>query len=260
MVDNLIQEIEVLLKESFQKELKITLRRPGLFQVQIPYFYPDGDMVDVFLSISDSENILIQDMGMTLMRVSYEFNIDSKTKRKILNEIFSQFQINENGGNLTLEAPRTEFFPYLMQFLQVITKVSDISYLKREIVKSLFYEYFDKYINENFDTFTKIRDYYPGFDKEQQYPTPYAVLKNQSDNPVCFYPIASDDKCNETTITIQHYELHNFRPNTIAVFENQEEIGRKPLARLSNIVGKQFSTLQGNEERIKDFTIRQFLS
>lgn len=252
---NIIPEIERVIKEGFHRDVVITMRRPNLYQIQLPYYYPDGDMVEVFLE-PQGESVLIQDMGITLMRLSYEFSMDSKNKRKLLSEILNQFQVQESGGNLSILSPLDELFPYLMQFLQVITKVSDISYLKREIVKSLFYEYFDKFMHESFSDYQIIKEYYPDFDRERQYSTPYALLKNNTANPVCFYPIGNDDKCNESTITIQHYELHDFRPSTVAVFENQEEIGRKPLARLSNIVGKQFSTLQGNEGRIKDFTTR----
>ena len=46
----------------------------------------------------------------------------------------------------------------------------------------------------------------------------------------------------------------------MAVFENQESIGRKPLARLSNVVGKQFSALQGNEYRIEEYFNRTCLA
>ena len=251
------QKLELQITEGFKQVVSLSVRRPNLFQLHIPYYYPDGDMIEIFLTPQTNEKVLIQDMGITLMRMSYEFSMDSKNKQKIFREIISQFQAEEKDGNIMITSPVDQIFPFLMQFIQLVTKISDISYLKREVVKSLFYEYFDTFMHDTFDPVRKvIKDYYPEFDQEKQYPTPYALVNGNPRRPICFYPVASDSKCNEAIITIQQYELKDFRPETIAVFENQEEISRRPLAHLSNVVGKQFSTLQGNQERIAEFTKR----
>jgi len=251
------QMLELQIAAGFKREVSLTIRRPDLYQLRVPYYYPDGDMIEIFLTPQSSNTVKIQDMGLTLMRLSYEFSLDSKNKQKIFRDILSQFTAEEKEGNIQIIAPLNEIFPYLMQFIQLITKVSDIGYLKREVVRSLFYEYFDSFMHEAFDPIRKvIKNYHPEFDQEKQYPTPYALVNGNPNKPICFYPIGSDRKCDEAIITIQQYELKDFRPETVAVFENQEEISRRPLAHLSNVVGKQFSSLQGNQERIKDFTLR----
>ena len=249
-------DIKILQKnisEGFHKNIFLKEKRPNLYQVFLPFYYPDGDMIEIFLEVSANNNIIIiQDMGMTLMRLSYNFDLNSKNKKKVFNEILNNYQMEESEGSLKIIAPCDEIFSYLMQFIQVIIKISDLEFLKRETVKNLFYEYFEKFITVDLEKFNPIKEFYPAFDTKKQYPTPYAIpIKNKEH--FCIYPIASDDKCNESIITIQHYELHNFRPETLAVFENQESIGRKPLAKLSNVVGKQFSALQGNERRIEEY-------
>ncbi len=250
-------KLELQIANGFKRDISLSTRRPDLYQLNVPYYYPDGDMIEIFLSPESGGKIRIQDMGLTLMRLSYEFSMDSKNKQKLFREILSQFDTKEKDSNIFIIAPTEEIFPYLMQFIQVITKISDISYLKREVVKSLFYEYFDTFMHEAFDDVrTVVTDYYPDFDQEKQYPTPYALINDNPREPICFYPIASDSKCNDTIITVQQYELKEFRPDTIAVYENMEELGRRPIARLSNIINKQFSTLHGNQDRIADFTKR----
>lgn len=251
------QKLELQIAEGFKRAVTLSIRRPDLYQLRVPYYYPDGDMIEIFLSPQSSGTVLIQDMGLTLMRLSYEFSMDTKNKQKIFHDVLAQFSAEEKGGNVQVVAPIDQIFPYLMQFIQLITRISDISYLKREVVKSLFYEYFDSFMHEAFDPVRKvIKDYYPEFDREKQYPTPYALVNGNPRSPICFFPIASDSKCNDAIITIQQYELKQFRPETIAVYENMELLGRRPIARLSNVVGKQFSTLQGNQDRIKEFTSR----
>lgn len=254
-----IKILQKFISEGFYKNVVLKEKRPGLYQVFMPFYYPDGDMLEIFLKADKDENsVIIQDMGLTLMRLSYNFNLDSKNKRKVFNEILDNYQIEETDGNLQITAPVQSIFSYLMQFAQTVIKVSDLEFLKREIVRSLFYEYFDKFMIIDLLEFKPIKDYYPDFDTEKQYPTPYAlpILKKE---PICIYPIASDDKCNEVTIIGQHYELYGFKPETMAVFENQESIARKPLARLSNVIGKQFSSFQGNEDKIKEYIKKRIM-
>lgn len=137
-------------------------------------------------------------------------------------------------------------------------KVSDIELLKRETIKSLFYEYFDAFIFAKLKKYVPVKDYCPEFDTAGEYPTPYAIMR-QNKSPICFYPILSNDRCKEVTIIIQHYELNEFHPDIIVVFENQVSISRITLARLSNLGAQQFATLTGNENRIKDHTERMYV-
>ncbi len=253
-----IKILQKNISDGFHKDIFLKEKRPNLYQVFLPFYYPDGDMIEIFLEVN-GDNIVIQDMGMTLMRLSYNFDLNSKNKKKVFNEILSNYQMEEFEGNLKIVASCDKIFSYLMQFIQVVIKISDLEFLKREIVKNLFYEYFEKFITVDLEKFNPIKEFYPDFDTKKQYPTPYAIpMKNKE--YFCIYPIASDDKCNESIITIQHYELHDFRPETLAIFENQESIGRKPLARLSNVVGKQFAALQGNEHRIEEYFNRTCLA
>lgn len=247
-----IKLLEKIISGGFKKNITLKEKRPNVFQLFSPFYYPDGDMIEIFLEVSDKK-IIIQDYGTTIMRLGYVTSLGSKNKMKIFNEVLNNYRIEEVDGNIKIVVNEIDkIFPYLMQFIQAVIKISDLEYLKRETVKSLFYEYFEKFIIMDLSDFKPIKNFYPSFDTEKQYPTPYAIPCKKKD-PVCVYPIANDDKCNETTITIQHYELNNFKPETIVVFENQESIARRPLARLSNVGGKQFASLQGNEQRIQEY-------
>jgi hypothetical protein len=68
--------------------------------------------------------------------------------------------------------------------------------------------------------------------------------------PLFIYAISGDDKARDATINLLQFERWNISNHSIAIFENQEEISRKVLARLSDVFEKQFSSLELNKDRI----------
>lgn len=247
-----LEQIRLLVAEGFKREIRVKEKRPGLFQIYAPFYYSDGDMVEVFIRpIGDSFEIT--DLGLTLMKLSYEFELNTQNKRKVLSEILGNYQVNESGGVLSITSDKETLFGYLLHFINVVIKVSDISYLKRETVQSLFYEYFNDFVFDRLKEFDPQKDYSPGFDKEKLYPSPYVILPGRNRDPISIFPISNDKKCDEVTITCLVYEKHNYNPQKIAVFESQESIARKPLAKLTDVVDKQFSSLDANYDRIYDY-------
>lgn len=59
-------------------------KRSGLFKILVPFFYEDGDMYDMFVEESPKNSSLlrISDYGLTLMKLSYNFDIDTPKNEK----------------------------------------------------------------------------------------------------------------------------------------------------------------------------------
>jgi hypothetical protein len=68
--------------------------------------------------------------------------------------------------------------------------------------------------------------------------------------PLFVYAVPSDDKARDATIALLKFEQWNVPFKSMAIFEDQENISRKVLARLSDVCEKQFSSLVTNRERI----------
>ncbi|MCX5873213.1 MAG: DUF1828 domain-containing protein, partial [Deltaproteobacteria bacterium] len=81
-----------LLKEQFNSQVLFRERRPGIIQLIAPLYHEDGDMVDIFLETinGDQEKIRVCDHGMTLMRLSYNFDLDTPNKERIFQRILSE--------------------------------------------------------------------------------------------------------------------------------------------------------------------------
>ncbi|MBU0517542.1 DUF1828 domain-containing protein, partial [bacterium] len=124
-----------LLKKQFNHQIFLRERRVGIFQLVAPLFHEDGDMIDIFLENvnGDHGKIRICDHGMTLMRLSYSFDLDTPNKERIYQKILSENMISEHGGNIYLDIEPTSLYPAILQFAQTVAKITNMQLYKREV-------------------------------------------------------------------------------------------------------------------------------
>ena len=82
-------EYLALLKRQFNNQISLHEKRKGIFQLVAPLYHEDGDMVDIFLESSSASPGLVKvcDHGMTLMRLSYDFELNTANKERVFQQI-----------------------------------------------------------------------------------------------------------------------------------------------------------------------------
>jgi hypothetical protein len=74
--------------------------------------------------------------------------------------------------------------------------------------------------------------------------------------PLFIFALPSDDRVRDATISVLYFEAQRILFRAIGIFENQEDVNRKVLARFSDVCEKQFSSLLSNEDRIGEYLRR----
>ena len=114
-------------------------------------------------------------------------------------------------------------------------------------IGSTFYDDLADLIASLMDEAKIQREYLPEVANAQDYPVDYRI-EGKNGTPLFLYGVPNRDKTRLTTILLSYFHRHDLRFESILVFENQAEIPRLDLARLSDVGGDMISSLESRED------------
>jgi hypothetical protein len=231
------------LKADFNSHVSFRERRPGIVQVLAPLFHEDGDMIDLFLDLPSSGNapIRISDHGLTLMRLSYSYDIDTPTKRRVLDRILSENGVTEDRGRFYIDTAPEHLYPALLQFAQTVAKVSNMQAFKREVVHSLFYETLGDFVQSTLLRYRPSDCYLPLADRaDLEVDWRFDVQPRD----IFLYGVKDNLKARLAALTCLEFQIRNVPFRSVVVHEDFENgLSKKDQARITNAADKQFTSL-----------------
>jgi len=243
------------LKEQFNGRLGLREKRPGIQKLLLPLYHEDGDMIDIFLEEGgNGDKIRICDHGLTLMRLSYTFELDTPNKEKIFQRILVENHLREEKGNIFMEVNPEQLYPAVMQFAQAVAKISNMRLYKREVIKSLFHEMLAEYIEEKLYKYNPRANFFP---LPQRDDLEVDYLFDIKPSPVFLFGVNSDDKARLTTIACQAFQLNKLKFKSHIVHEDFEELSRKDIIRITSAADKQFPSLEDYKEHAEEVLERE---
>ncbi len=239
-----------------QVSAKIRLAAEGMerFRVFTPFLFEDGDHLALVLK-KEGARWVLSDEAHTYMHLTYDMaerDLHGGTRQKIISNVLSTFQVEDRDGELVLDVPDERYGDALFSFVQALLKISDVSYLSREQVRSTFMDDFRALLCE---AVPEERRSFNWSDPEHDPQGIYTVdcRINGMPRPLFVHALTSNGRTRDTTIALLQFAKWSIPFRSLAIFKDQESINRKVLARFSDVCEKQFSSLTANRERITDF-------
>lgn len=247
-----------LLKEQFNNRIKFKEKRPGIFQLYAPFYHEDGDMYDIFLQESPTEpgKIRICDYGMTLMRLSYSYDIDTPNKERIFYKILSENGLEYSNGNIYVDVEAKHLYPMILQFAQTIGKISNMSQFKREVIQSLFYEMLEEFVMNNLKKYNPQSNVLP-LPERDDLEVDFSL--NIGKRPIYLFGVKDVPKARLVTICCLEFQKAKLPFRSVVIHEDFEALPKKDRSRLTSACDKQFVDLEDFKKNAEQFLERELV-
>lgn len=241
------------LRPYFNGHVAFRERRPGVVQVLAPLFHEDGDMLDIFVDLPEpgapgngQRQVRVSDYGMTLMRLSYSYELDTPNKERIFHRMLAENRIQEQDGRLYLETDLGGLYPAILQFAQGVAKVSSMQYFKREVIASLFYEQLAEFIEDRLGAYRPRSEVLP-IPEQDEYEVDYSF--EAGPRPIYLFGVMDDSKARLAAISCKEFQLRRLPFRSIVVHQDFEgRLSKKDRARITSASDKQFISLDDFRE------------
>lgn len=214
-------------------------KRSNLFKVLVPFFHEDGDMYDIFVEESpiDSSYLRISDYGLTLMKLSYTFDLDTPKKEEILESIVIQNRGKIDNGNIYFDISYDSFEVGISQMIQIIAKVSNMDIINRETAKSFFYDLLEEFFDNNCSKFNFQSKYNPCDDSELI--VDY-FIPNKG-RPLFIYGVNDDNKASKVVIANLQFKNKAIPHRSLVIPENIDKLSKFNRKQIINTSDKLYS-------------------
>jgi len=246
-----IDTIEQDFRKTVCEGLRLSSEGMDRYRVFTPFLFEDGDHLAIVLK-RDQGRWVLSDEGHTYMHLTYDLDekdLQRGTRQKIITTALSAFSVDDRHGELIIGIQDERYGDALFNFVQALLKITDITFLSRERVRSTFMEDFRVFMEEHVPAGRLSFDWHDAkHDPEGKYIVDCRV--NGMTRPLLVYALPGDDKVRDATIGLLQFERWGLSSRAVGIFEDQEEVNRKVLARFTDICEKQFSSLAANKDRI----------
>ena len=249
-----INSLRNILQQRVATPVEFYERRPGSYQLIFPIFHEDGDMVDIYLQESPLGNghFRVCDFGMTLMRLSYTYEIDTDNKSRAFESILANNGVGIEDGNLFIDVDRESLYEGVLQFAGCVQKVCNMRFWQRETISSAFYDDLEAWITGN------MRQYEPepGVFPLPDYPNSVDWFLRHKNRHFYVFGVQSNDKAKNVAISLLEFHKAKLPFISLVVHHDIDSLGRREQLYLTRNADTQYPALSDFREKAAEDIVR----
>lgn len=224
------------------------------FRVLTPFQFDDGDQLVIVLKQVDGRWVL-SDEAHTYMHLTYDIDeksLHTGTRREIISNALSMFEIENHNGELILDVSNARYGDALYDFAQALLKIADVSYLSRERVQSTFMEDFRALLREKVPKTRMAFDWCdPDRDFKRNYPVDCRI--NGMPQPLFVYALPNNSRTRDATIALHQFKEWKISFNSMGIVKGEKATSRKVLARFRDVSDECFIGIDESHEQIGQY-------
>jgi domain of unknown function DUF1828 len=245
--------LQMLLKDSFHKDFSLEKRRNDIFQLFVPIYHEDGDMMDIFIRQSDDGSLVVCDYGATLMRLSYTCEINTPHREKLLMQIITENGAQFDNGNIFIKSSPKLLFANIMQLSQVLTKVSGMKYISSKNSASHFDEDMEKFMFKKLNNFSPQKNFCP-LENHPVYVVDYCI--NTVRGSFFLFMIRGNERALSAALSVLIFQKYNLPFTSIGVHDDYTKLSQINQKKVMNVMDKQFYDSSSFMENVPDYLAR----
>ena len=195
-----LQTIEADFRRKVGERIRLAGEGVNRYRVFTPFLFEDGDHLAVVLK-REANDWVLSDKGHTYMHLTYDLeekDLQRGSRQKIISNALSVFSVQDCDGELRLVIPQEQYGDALFSFVQALLKITDVSYLSRERVRSTFMEDFRAFMEATVPENRRAFDWHdPQHDPEGKYLVDCRI--NGLPKPLMVFALPGDDKVRDAT-------------------------------------------------------------
>ena len=243
------------IRDEFNNRVRFAQKRPGLYQLVAPFYHEDGDMYDIFIEDTPADHpVRLTDKGLTLMRLSYSYEIDTPNKERIFHQILREHGVQNDDGELFIVTSHDRTYQTIMRFTRAITAITNMALYRREVVRSLFYEMFAEFVRSGLTQFEPVGPYLPLADRDD---LEVNFMIPSRHKPIFLFGSKDDSKAKLIAISCLEFLRNDVSFRSVVVHENFESLTSRDRKIITNVVDKQFTDLDDFQKMGPEYLLRE---